>query len=239
MGFLDLLKRLGRRRPDFEVDISDRVDMIREITELCRQRKSVEVILVGTPYSSFFLDMLEDAFIIDVLMPRKGNELLRPETKLKLHYFIRAFRYSTVVQFKGMVHYEGIDALELTLPDIIYYSNRRDYYRVTPHPNAPVRIIMDIGAPNLLEANARDFSGNGFAVFADYAEGIALGQPVSDIEIHFSGGSVVKCHGVVRRIRSKLLGIEITEIDGADRQQMLRYVLNRQKEQIAAGEISR
>ncbi len=102
---------------------------------------------------------------------------------------------------------------------------RRDYFRVEAY--APLTIITREETPRTLETNSHDLSAGGMLI-ADPVEIPA--ETIIDIQIKLEPGDPLRAVGrVIRNTGDKRTAVQIMEIAPADRQQLMRYITERQR----------
>lgn len=102
---------------------------------------------------------------------------------------------------------------------------RRDYFRVEAF--APLTITTREDSSRTLETNSHDLSAGGMLI-ADPIEIPA--ETIIDIQIKLEGGAAVNAVGkVIRNTGDKKTAVQIVEISQSDRQQLMRYITERQR----------
>jgi c-di-GMP-binding flagellar brake protein YcgR len=101
---------------------------------------------------------------------------------------------------------------------------RRDYFRVEAY--APLTITTREDTPRTLETSSHDLSAGGMLI-ADPVEIPA--ETVIDIEIKLETGPVKAVGRVIRNTGDKKTAVQIVEISQSDRQQLMRYITERQR----------
>jgi hypothetical protein len=102
---------------------------------------------------------------------------------------------------------------------------RRDYFRVEAY--APLTITTREETPRTLETNSIDLSAGGMLI-ADPVEIPA--ETVIDIQIKLDPGTPLRAVGrVIRNTGDKKTAVQIVEISQSDRQQLMRYITERQR----------
>jgi hypothetical protein len=102
---------------------------------------------------------------------------------------------------------------------------RRDYFRVEAF--APLTITTREDSPRTLETNSHDLSAGGMLI-ADPIEIPA--ETVIDIQIKLDGGATISAVGtVIRNTGDKKTAVQIVDISQSDRQQLMRYITERQR----------
>jgi hypothetical protein len=102
---------------------------------------------------------------------------------------------------------------------------RRDYFRVEAF--APLTITTREDSPRTLETHSHDLSAGGMLI-ADPIEIPA--ETVLDIQIKLEGGAQVSAVGrVIRNTGDKKTAVQIVDISQSDRQQLMRYITERQR----------
>jgi hypothetical protein len=102
---------------------------------------------------------------------------------------------------------------------------RRDYFRVEAY--APLTITTREESPRTLETSSHDMSAGGMLI----ADPIAIpAETIIDIQIKVTEGSPVKAVGrVIRNTGDGRSAVQIVEIAPGDRQELMRYVTERQR----------
>jgi c-di-GMP-binding flagellar brake protein YcgR len=104
-------------------------------------------------------------------------------------------------------------------------EQRRDYFRVEAY--APLTIVTREETPRTLETSSHDLSAGGMLI-ADPIEIPA--ETILEIQIKLDGGDPLKMVGrVIRNTGDKRTAVQIIEIAPADRQQLMRYITDRQR----------
>jgi c-di-GMP-binding flagellar brake protein YcgR len=101
---------------------------------------------------------------------------------------------------------------------------RRDYFRVEAY--APLTITTREDSPRTLETNSHDVSAGGMLI-ADPVEIPA--ETILDIEVRLESGPVKAVGRVIRNTGDKKTAVQIVEISQSDRQQLMRYITERQR----------
>jgi len=102
---------------------------------------------------------------------------------------------------------------------------RRDYFRVEAY--APLTIVTREESPRTLETSSHDLSAGGMLI-ADPIEIPA--ETVIDIQIKIDPGAPVIAIGrVIRNTGDKRTAVQIVDIAPGDRQQLMRYITERQR----------
>jgi c-di-GMP-binding flagellar brake protein YcgR len=102
---------------------------------------------------------------------------------------------------------------------------RRDYFRVEAY--APLTIVTREETPRTLETSSHDLSAGGMLI-ADPIEIPA--ETVLDIQLKLEGGATVNAVGkVIRNTGDKKTAVQIVDISQSDRQQLMRYITERQR----------
>jgi hypothetical protein len=101
---------------------------------------------------------------------------------------------------------------------------RRDYFRVEAY--APLTITTREETARTLETNSVDLSAGGMLI-ADPVEIPA--ETVLDIQIRLESGPVKAVGRVIRNTGDKKTAVQIVEISQSDRQQLMRYITERQR----------
>jgi hypothetical protein len=102
---------------------------------------------------------------------------------------------------------------------------RRDYFRVEAY--APLTITTREESPRTLETSSHDLSGGGMLI----ADPLQIPADTElDIQIKIGTGEPVRVVGkVIRNTGDKRTAVKILEIAPADRQELMRYITERQR----------
>ena len=102
---------------------------------------------------------------------------------------------------------------------------RRDYFRVEAFASLTITTRED--SPRTLETNSHDLSAGGMLI-TDPIEIPA--ETVLDIQIKLEAGATINAVGrVIRNTGDKKTAVQIVEISQSDRQQLMRYITERQR----------
>jgi hypothetical protein len=102
---------------------------------------------------------------------------------------------------------------------------RRDYFRVEAY--APLTIVTREETPRTLETSSHDLSAGGMLI-ADPIEIPA--ETIIDIQLKLDPGAPLSAVGrVIRNTGDKKTAVQIVEIAPGDRQQLMRYITERQR----------
>jgi c-di-GMP-binding flagellar brake protein YcgR len=112
--------------------------------------------------------------------------------------------------------------LEYEPEDVV---QRRDYFRVEAY--APLTIVTREESPRTLETSSHDISAGGMLI----ADPIAIpAETVLDIQIKVGPGEPVRAIGrLIRNTGDGRSAVQIVEIAPGDRQELMRYVTERQR----------
>ncbi len=216
------------------VNVKDRDEIHTALEKLCRKYKSCEVRLGKELFTSIFLNVTREHFFVDLLTPIGGNEYLQRDKEVQFTYYQRSVPYTMRCRFLGRLDVEGLEALMFSLPQVIRYSNRRADFRVTPDERRPVRISIDFGRRLVAPGKVMDISSGGVAVRGGPIGELTPGQRIETIGIELPGEPLIICSGTVKRIEGSTVGIGLDELPQHERQQITRYVSERQKEDISS-----
>jgi c-di-GMP-binding flagellar brake protein YcgR len=207
-------------------------------------------------YSVRLIDIKEDRLLTDIPLDEKGfPRSLLPGDQVRVGYVVSGSFYTfdtTVTQIVS----DQVPMLELTKPEIdaITKVQRRKYFRVPVmlqsvlHPIEPTalkrsdkrftpeEILASCDADTGVEVSVVDLSGGGFA-FRSLEKVLSLGQTVvGTLDLPFSKPTrIVYCAEVRRAVRETesnfyLISLEFTNILEKQRDQILRYCMQRQLE---------
>ena len=232
---MNLIDRWRRRREaaDARSDISGADNIRKKLAALCAERCNCELQLGEEIFTTIFLTAEKSHFLVDIIMPTYGNDLLRRNEEVAFGYLERSVPYVMNCRFLGKDTAEGYAALRFAMPEVIRYSNRRSHFRVAPATSRPVRIVIDFGMNQLADTSLKDISASGVAIASGLSRYVGVGQRVGAVEIEMPGGEWLVCSGIVRRISGTTIGIELEELTANDRTRLYRYVSERQQEIIS------
>jgi hypothetical protein len=102
---------------------------------------------------------------------------------------------------------------------------RRDYFRVEAY--APLTITTREESPRVLETSSHDLSGGGMLI----ADPLQIPADTElDIQIKIGAGEPVRALGrVIRNTGDKRTAVQILDIAPADRQELMKYINERQR----------
>lgn len=233
MGLLDIFRRKGRDLGVRTLDVEDGTEIREKIRSLCKQRQSCDILVGDELYSSIFLKIERDRILIDLMIPLAGNTIIRNGQGVRIGFLERRIPYSMNCIYQGRVIEGGYESLAFTLPTVVRYSNRRAYYRVKPEPENPLRVLLDLGLSNISDASVENISGGGLAVRSKLITYMQPGTIIDRVDIVLPNGGWISCTGKVIRLQGQLVGIHLEEISFNDRRSIVRYVAERQQDEIA------
>jgi len=104
-------------------------------------------------------------------------------------------------------------------------NNRRQFVRVTPEPNAPVRV--DINGENFIETiRAVDISENGIGITVPHGfQGCHVDQPASFvIYLPQPVNKFFRVEGLIRHVRNNSFGVRFTNLNDKSRALLRQYI---------------
>jgi c-di-GMP-binding flagellar brake protein YcgR len=105
------------------------------------------------------------------------------------------------------------------------YHNRRNFIRVAPEPNAPVRV--DINGADFIETiKAVDISENGIGITVPHGfHGCHVDQPASFV-IHLPQpiNKFFRVDGMIRHVRNQSFGVRFTNLSDKSRTLIRSYI---------------
>jgi c-di-GMP-binding flagellar brake protein YcgR len=233
MGLLDMFRRKDRPEGARTFDIEKTEEVRSLIGSLCEQQESCEFLIGEELFSSIFLRLDEEDFLTDLMIPLAGNTLLREGQGIHIGFLRREIPYSMNCVYRGRRVAEGYEALAFSVPTVLRYSNRRFYYRVNPSNTQPVRVLFDLGLSQVMDALVENISGGGIAVRSNLTNLLRPGVTIDRVDVIMPSGEWISCQGQVTRLQGKLIGIKLEGISFKDRRSIIRYVAERQQDEIS------
>lgn len=233
MGIRDLFRRRPRWDTQAVLDIEDDKGIRAKLKELCGRRQNCELTIGEDIFTSIFLNLHSESFVIDVLMPVKGNGLLQADKEFHVSYLENSSPFTMNCRFLGTETEEGFEALAFGIPEVINNSNKRSFFRVKPNATSPVRMLLDVGFTRAAEEEVQNISAGGFSLKTQLAGRLHDGDTIDRIDITLPSGGWISCKGKVIRVSGTTIGIELEEISYNDRRDLIRYVSGRQHEDLS------
>jgi c-di-GMP-binding flagellar brake protein YcgR len=232
MGLLDIFKRKTRIVELRSFDIQEPDEITRKLEQLCEQRHNCDILIGEEIFSSIFLSKREDRFLIDLMIPLSGNIMLRDGMGVRIGFLERRIPYTMNCIYLGREVEDRFESLAFSLPTLIRYSNRRSYYRINPGKSTQLRVLFDLGLSNVIDVGVENISGGGLAVRTKLAQYLQPGARVDRVDIILPDSSWISCVGTVVRLQGQIAGIKLEELSFNDRRHIIRFVAERQQEEI-------
>jgi hypothetical protein len=138
-----------------------------------------------------------------------------------------------LVRFQGRAVLEGHDLVSFQVADEPEVVQRRDFVRIDAVQ--PVVLVADDGRP-LVETHALDISGGGMLLTGP--ENLGLGQVVRfTLRLDAEGLSVQGRAKVIRAGEQGRRALVFEQISAADRQRLIHFIFDRQRDALAKGRI--
>lgn len=232
MGLLDIFKRKTRIVELRSFDIQEPEEIARKLDGLCQQRHNCDILVGEEMFSSIFLSKREDRFLIDLMIPLPGNTMLRDGMGVRIGFLEKRIPYTMNCIYLGREIEDRFESLAFSLPTLIRYSNRRSYYRVNPGVSSQLRVLFDLGLSNVVDVSVENISGGGLAVKTKLAQYLQVGAKVDRVDIVLPDGNWVSCGGTVVRLQGQVAGIRLESLSFNDRRHIIRFVAERQQDEI-------
>lgn len=244
------------RRPQLATaaDAIDNRDDIRAILRRAlRQKVRLRVRLNARRRSfiSLFVDIGSDTITIDALFPDEGSQLVESADFLTVEFMLREteaerlyiphFFIASFIRFDVVRH---MPALRLTMPALIKRVQRRQYLRIDPPVAQPLTVRFHIDGQDVQEKIA-NISGGGVGFFSNMAGDLWRGRTLPEVSVALSDSTIIRSAITVRLIeridqpvlidnqaRHFFCGAEFAGIDERQRDQIIQYVIEREREEL-------
>lgn len=202
-------------------------------------------------FISLFVDMGSDTITIDSLFPDEGNQLVESADFLTLEFMLREtgterlyIPHFFIASFICFDVVKQLPALRLTMPALIKRVQRRQYLRIDPPVNKPISVCFHIDGQDVQEKIA-NISGGGIGFFSNMAGELWRGRTLPEVSVALGDTTIIRTAVTVRMIeridqpvlidsspRHYFCGAEFSGIDERQRDQVIQYVIEREREEL-------
>lgn len=176
---------------------------------------------------------------IEPLIPRRGNADIHRSRSLLLEYQLNAQINSFRSRFLGVVQ-ERSALLKIAYPVSIESAQRRQFFRISPPSEGPVKFSIEIDFGPSLHGKVLDISEGGFS-FLTYQGYLRTGLPIK-VRLELPEGETIWAEAVIRTICPEphhdpslpeyRCGVEFQGISEAIQRKILQYVHKKQLEEL-------
>lgn len=207
-------------------------------------------------YTSYLLRIIdtkkEKQIFIDALVPEEGNQLIKDAGNVFINFVLKEdevtgknipYEFSTT--YIKEITSEGPKQFVLHFPKELIRRQRREYLRVSPPERNPAFIYFSLDG---VEHRCKiiDISGGGVAFSTDLDDSIlGVGTELRDVTIEIPGSPTVSCIAIVHKkialgsfnVEAKrknvyVCGAKFKEIKEEERQVIIKYVVNIEREEL-------
>ncbi len=165
----------GEAQPDAAADAGERVTKRAQVAGLLeRIRKARCLLNVRVPgerqlFSSMLLRVssLDDYLLIDELVPRYGNELMREELEVTVSAFLQGVIYEAAAQVIAVGEENNVPIFRLELPPALAVMQRRQHHRVELPAGASMPVHCTVGSNRLVRGEVQNISLGGLCFQVD------------------------------------------------------------------------
>lgn len=241
---------------DSNIRFPDRIHKI--LAWAMRNKVPFSVRLKGSEntYTSYLLRIIdtkkEKQIFIDSLVPEEGNDLIKDAENVFISFVLKEdevtgknIPYEFSTSFIKEITSEGPKQFVLHFPKELVRKQRREYLRVSPPEKNPAFIYFSL---NGVEHRCKiiDISGGGVAFSTDLDDAVlGVGTELHDVTIEIPGSPNVSCIAIVHKkialgsfnIEAKrknvyICGAKFKEIKEEERQVIIKYVVNIEREEL-------
>jgi c-di-GMP-binding flagellar brake protein YcgR len=188
--------------------------------------------------------------LIDSLFPEEGNTLIADAALITIDFNLKeddrnllVIPYTFTATFAGNETVDGLPALRITLPNIIWRVQRRNYLRISPPVNQPAYISFSLDETPVREKIA-NISGGGVGFYTTYSKSVLwIGRRLKNVVISIPGRDNIPCsitvHSLMQTEQTVLIdrkpyhffcGAEFSDIDEKLREKIVQYVIEKERE---------
>ena len=235
----------------FSSDVIDQPDDIRDLLEEALQQKrqfQIRLNGMGSTFNSSLLEIERSHLLIDTLFPDEGMELIRDSRFISVDFLIHS-RRMTPYRFDAVYldeeNHNGYPALKISMPKTVNKDQKRKYHRVEPPVSNPLFIQFYLENEQFVE-RVCNISGGGAGFFTNLGKNhLWSGKRLENVSISVPGITTIDCIVVVHTVsqaKNPVLiegkpyhyycGAEFLSLDDSTRKKIIRYVLEKEREQL-------
>jgi len=230
--------------------IENHTDIMRLLAVIKDQKVRFKIKLNnrGTSFNSALLNFDTSSLLIDALFPPEGNELIQHSNFITVSFTIREANHIPYIfrtMFLSGEIFQSYPALRIAFPQSIKRDQRRNFHRVEPSVQEPLYIsfILD-GSP--LHCKIANISGGGVAFYTNVSKmTLWPGRHIDFASIILPHSTIRNCMAIVYTISQTaypvlidgkpfhfLCGAEYVDIDNATREKIIRYVIEKERDEL-------
>jgi len=232
-------------------DATEDAHLIHDVLELALEKRAAFKVRLnnrGRSFSSTILKVDESAVFIDVLFPYEGNELIADSKFLNIEFIIKQIAhvpYTFSALYMNSEVYDGYPCLRITLPNKIVRDQKRNYHRVSPSVNDPVYVKFELDGEPVSEKVA-NISGGGLGFFTNFGKAVLWNKrEIRHAEITIPEPVTIELMTIVYTASQAqypvliggkpyyyYCGAEFVGLDTKVREQIIRYVIEKEREEL-------
>ena len=209
---------------------------------------------MGKPFNSFLVktDYSSSALLIDSLIPEGGNELMVDSKFVGVEFFFKNTKeeylnipYTFHTVYLRRENYQNHPALRISFPESIKRNQRRDYNRVEPSIEEPIKITLELKDGKVIE-NMANISGGGVGFYTNLDKSVLwLGNKIKSVSFNLPDGTEITSQLIVRWVTKNVpdeivnkkrlhfyCGAEFAELNEALRKKIILYIIEIEREEL-------
>ncbi|MFC1592171.1 flagellar brake protein [Thermodesulfobacteriota bacterium] len=233
------------------IDVAEDPKLIQAIFTTAREKRTTLKIRLnnrGQSFSSSLLRVAADHLLIDALFPYEGNELIEHTELIGLEFVLKIganVPYRCVATYQSNEFFEGLPAVCIALPTSVKRDQKRNYHRVEPSVKDPVLINFNIDGMNVTE-KVVNISGGGIGFYTNLDATVLWSERlIEKVSISLPDPIVVNYLSIVHTIHqgefpvlinkktyNYFCGAEFADIDTTTRDSLIKYVIEKEREDL-------
>jgi c-di-GMP-binding flagellar brake protein YcgR len=229
-------------------------DMYRVFKTVMKQKIRFQVRLNGRrrSYDSSLIEVRHDRLYIDALFPEEGQALIASSRFIEVDFMLREaigdFRhipYAFRSAYLESVSIRGYPGVRIAFPERIRRHQRREYLRISPPVQQPLHVRLTVDGAEVQEKVA-NISGGGLGFYTRLGREVLWpGRQIQSAGIDLPNGARISCAVTVRKhaLNDRTImadrkpcpyycGIEFTGADEQVRETVVRYVIERERDEL-------
>ncbi|MEI6125632.1 MAG: PilZ domain-containing protein [Pseudomonadota bacterium] len=252
--FIKRRKSAAIKAPDKTIiafDATDDPQLIRSVLEVALENRckfKVRLNNRGQSFSSSLVKLEESSMLIDVLFPYEGNDLIMYSNFISIEFIVKLiahvpYTFDTLCMNNEI--YNKYPAIRVMLPKSIMRDQKRNYHRVEPSINDPVYIKFMLDG-NLVTEKVANISGGGIGFYTNLGTTILWHKrEIRNVTITTPEPVVLNSITIVymtNQAKYPVLiggkpyyyycGAEFLNIDNRLREQIIHYVIDKEREEL-------